>query len=322
MRRNGQFPTLRAIAEKTGYSIMTVSRALNHPEVVKEDTRAAILSAVRELQYYPNSVARALSAGKTSIAYVYIPSDYEATNLFFMNVVAGIGEALGERDRSLIVKRSWYAGEPCDGIVLMGLREHDIEPALELARKKNCVLFGHVDGIDSIDVNNFEGLRLMTEHVLSRGKKRPLFLSIDEDRPFVRDRERGFLSMLPLGAEKDILRSANNAEDAYKRLRAAFGEDGEIPYDAILCASDDMAIGTLRYLHDRRIPVPGGIAVGGYDAIGRERLAVQRLTSVRQPIYEIGKMLAERLVERIDEAPGLAPECRLIVPTLVEGDTT
>ena len=68
MRRNGEFPTLRAIAEKTGYSIMTVSRALNHPEVVKEDTRAAILSAVRELQYYPNSVARALSAGKTSIA--------------------------------------------------------------------------------------------------------------------------------------------------------------------------------------------------------------------------------------------------------------
>ena len=128
--------------------------------------------------------------------------------------------------------------------------------------------------------------------------------------------------MLPLGAEKDILRSANNAEDAYKTLRAAFGEDGEIPYDAILCASDDMAIGTLRYLRDRRIPVPGGIAVGGYDAIGRERLAVQRLTSVRQPIYEIGKMLAERLVERIDEAPGLATECRLIVPTLVQGDST
>ncbi len=319
-KRCGSFPTLKEIAEETGYSMMTVSRALNHPELVQETTRDTILSAARERKYYPNSVARALSSGKTSIIYVYIPQDYAATNPFFMQVVAGLGETLGEYSYSMLIKRSWYEGEVCDGIVLMGLRENDILKAQNLAESKNVIVFGHVDKIDSIDVNNFEGMRLLTSHVLKRGRKHPMLLSIDEKRPFVHDRECGFLSELPLGAEKDIYRCANEVETAYNFMVKTFGNN-PLPYDAICCASDDMALGVIRYCRDQGLRVPEDISIGGFDGLGKEQLSLPNITTIHQPIYEIGKALAKRLVTRITSTTHLVPTCEFVAPKIKKGGT-
>lgn len=320
-KRSGRFPTLKEIAKVTGYSVMTVSRALNHPEMVQKETREEILRAVKEKNYNPNSIARALSSGKTSIIYVYIPQDYAATNPFFMQVVAGMGESFGEEGYSLLIRRNWYAGEVCDGIVLMGLRENDIVKAQELASSKNVILFGHVEGIDSLDVNNYEGMKLLTEHILSRGKKRLMLLSIDEKRPFVHDREKGFLAASSSASSHDIYHSENQAEAAYSFMKETFGKE-VFPYDAICCSSDDMALGVLRFLRDLNLRCPEDVAVGGFDGLGKHLSSLPPLTTIKQPIYEIGKELANRLEKRIAAASSYEPISQFVTPILIEGGTT
>ena len=93
--------TLKSIAKATGYSVITVSRVINTPEKVKESTRKIIEAEIERQNFRPNILARALVQNRTNIIFVYIPPDIEAINPFFLHVVSGIGEVLGEKGFSL-----------------------------------------------------------------------------------------------------------------------------------------------------------------------------------------------------------------------------
>lgn len=275
---------------------MTVSRVLNHPEKVRNSTRARVLEAAKRLNYKPNSVAQALSNGRTNIIFCYVPEDLIGSK-FYLDVLAGISEELGELGYSVLLRKKWYASEACDGIILMGLRSEDAQRALELSSKRQVVVFGHVDGVDSMDVDNKFGMKLMAEYLLQKRHKKILYLSILDNRDFISDREAGFVEAVRGKAEYVIWKTANNSMSAHSFLEANFRkEDG---FDAICAASDELALGAMSYLKERGIKVPDDISVTGFDGLGRECLSVPTITSIHQPIFEIGKRLASRLVSKI-----------------------
>ncbi|HOC80421.1 MAG TPA: LacI family DNA-binding transcriptional regulator, partial [Bacilli bacterium] len=160
--------TLKGLSKITGYSAITISRALNKPNLVKEKTREKILYAVNKYHYSPNNVAKALVYNRTNIIYLYVSYNLDPTNQFVLQVSAGISGYLGEHGYSVLLSKKWYNHEAVDGLILMGLSLEDEQNLKSLALEKPLVLFGHSENVDCIDVDNIKGMEMITEYALAK----------------------------------------------------------------------------------------------------------------------------------------------------------
>lgn len=314
--------TLKDIAKATGFSVITVSRVINSPHLVKEKTRKIIEAEIARQNFKPNVLARALVQNRTNIIYVYIPADIDAINPFFLHVVSGIGEVLGEKGFSLLLKRSWYEGEDCDGCIFMGLSAEDEAKVFELSKTKPVCVFGYVEGVSSVDVDNYQGLYLMTSHVLSKGYRTLTYLGIDDYRRFILQRKKGFSDAVMSQKDKitvKYLAAKNNENDAYKVVGQSL-KQGDTP-EVIVCATDDMAIGAIRAIKEKGLEVPRDIAVTGFDGLGTQEVAHPRLTTIHQPIYEAGKALAHRIITLIENKNELPVNHAFIETTIIHRES-
>ncbi len=315
--------TLKDLAQITGYSAITISRAINTPEKVKKATRDKILAEIEKHRYFPNNVAKALVYNRTNIVFVYIPNDLSPTNQFVMQVNAGISEYLGKHGYSLLVSRHWYHQEAADGLILMGLSESDEIALRSLAKEKPLVLFGHDPWVDCIDIDNFEGMRLITEFAIKTGHLQPAFFGINQAKKFTKDRYLGYQKAL---AEQHIIENKshviftdNNSDAGFKEATTLIKKYPEI--NCIICSSDDQAIGALRAAQEMGKRVPEDLAITGFDGLGSELVTYPKLTTIHQPIFEAGMELAKRLLEKIKHPDNQGPVVSFYKPSLVIHDT-
>jgi LacI family transcriptional regulator len=316
--------TLKALSKITGYSMITISRAINYPHLLQKDTREKILSAIEKYRYTPNNVAKALVYQRTNIIHVYIPEDLSPTNQFVMQVIAGIGSYLGDNGYSILISKNWYKHQNVDGLIVMGLSLQDEERLHDLAKTKPLVLFGHDDAVDCVDVDNVNGMELATDHAIACGYEHIAFLGIAQDKKFTKDRYLGYeKSLLRHGRLVDadqVLFTDNNIDAAYKAGKKLLKEHPEI--DCIVCSSDDMAIGVMQAAQNMNISIPIRLGVVGYDGLGVELLAHPKLTTIHQPVYEIGIELAKIVLMKIKDAISAATKTNFYAPILQVGATT
>lgn len=295
--------TLKEIAKATGFSIITISRVINHPEKVQSETRSIIQAEIEKRGYHPNNIAKALVSNKTNIVFVYIPIDYNHNSPFYVQVLAGIGEGLGNRGYSMLLKHGWYANESCDGIILMGLTSQDEMRLTKLCENHHVVVFGHSEFANSIDVNNRYGAKAITSLALNSGYSTLAYVSINQDRKFVSDRLEGYRDAhKEKGLRYDdnfIIATSNNEIGGYQAGKAILTMKKRP--DAIICASDDIALGVIRAAREKGLEIPRDIGVSGFDGLGTEKLSYPKITTVHQPIYEIGNRLADFIVDRIEK---------------------
>ena len=293
--------TLKGLSKITGYSAITISRALNKPDLVTEKTREKILYAVKKYHYSPNNVAKALVYNRTNIIYLYIPYNLEPTNQFVLQVSAGISGYLGEHGYSVLLSKKWYQHEAVDGLILMGLTLEDEENLKTLALEKPLVLFGHSDNVDCIDVDNKLGMEMMTEYVLSKGYQNLAFIGINENKKFTLDRYQGFKNIVTkqnlVFNEKRAIFTDNSANSGYNAAISLLSKDSKI--DCFVCSSDDQAAGVIQAANELRLSVPNDLGVTGFDGLGKELIIKPHLTTIHQPIYEVGVELAKLLLKKI-----------------------
>lgn len=292
--------TLKELSEITGYSMITISRALNNPNKLKKETLEIILKAIDKYNYKPNNLAQALVYKRTNIIYLYVPSELKSTHPFVMQLISGIGSFAGEQGLSILLRRTWYAGEPCDGIILVGLTIDDEEKIGSLPKDKPVILFGHNEFVDYLDINNYSGSKMMTKYVISKGYSNLKYIGIDKPMKYTKDRVNGHMdAVMEAGFDKSplIYLIDNNEEDGYEKGLELLQDENQV--DAIICASDYIAIGIVRAARQLGIKVPEELAVTGFDGLGYENLTTPRITTVRQPIYEIGEELAKSIYEKI-----------------------
>lgn len=294
--------TLKDIANETGFSIITVSRVVRNPDLVKKETREIIEQAIKKYNYTPNSLAQALVYKRTNIIYLYMPPDLESTHPFVMQLIAGIGSYAGEQGYSVLLKREWYDEQPCDGLILVGLTLEDEASLVSLNQKKPLVLFGHHDLVDWIDVDNAYGSQMITEYVLNRGYRNLVYLGINQRKKFTKDRLNGFtkaVSTFNQPVNSQVLLCDNKENEGYEAAMQLLTQP-EKP-EVIVCASDYLAIGVMRAANKLNIQIPEQLGVTGFDGLGFENLVSPYLTTVRQPIYEIGYDLAKKLLYKINQ---------------------
>jgi LacI family transcriptional regulator len=269
-------------------------------------------------------VAKALVYNRTNIIYLYIPYNLDPTNQFVLQVSAGISGYLGEHGYSVLLSKKWYQHEAVDGLIVMGLTIEDEENLKTLALEKPLVLFGHSDNVDCIDVDNKLGMEMMTEHVIKKGYQNLAFIGISENKKFTLDRYQGFNNILNKNNrsfdEKRAIFTANSANSGYMAAFSLLSQDPKI--DCLICSSDDQAAGAIQAANELGRSVPNSLGVTGFDGLGKELITKPNLTTIHQPIYEVGIELAKLLLKKIHHPRSVNSGISYYKPELKIADST
>ncbi len=313
--------TINDIAKITGFSVMTVSRALNEPDRVREDTRKKIMAAIDKLGYVQNRGARSLAKGCAFNICLYIPSVLDSTEAFVAQTVSAIGERLGYLGYSLSLRRRMAVDDNCDGMIAVGLNIDDEEEFMRISAQKPSVLYGNSNAFANwVDVDNFKGVYDVTEYIIGKGHRNIAYIGMDYNEHYVLQRKAGFLRALEdhgLSCPDNMIIISDNSEaagfNACERLL-----DTASP-TAVVCATDLIAVGCMHALQRKKIAIPEKIAVSGFDGFGFENTVFPKLTTVKQPLYDMGVKLADTVIGMIN---GKIPEKGIYVaPHLMIGES-
>jgi LacI family transcriptional regulator len=296
---------LKDIAKASGFSIITVSRAINCPEKLKPETKKRIQEIMDSTHYIPNMAARNLAAKRTGIIDVYIPERIDINNPFMMHFIAGVSEVLSEQMYSFLIKSSWKKNHSCDGYIVTGLDTNEINDFYARASAQNLpvVLFGHTDiqEVDWFDVDNVAGAEGAVNYLIQHKHTKIAMINSDENKDYTIDRFMGYTRALKqsgVGLNPRLILKAPNTmiggKNAVKKLL------GAEEFSAVFCATDPLAAGAISGITGQGLKVPGNISVMGFDGLGIQFLADPHITTMRQPVVEAGRTLAGMMIDKIN----------------------
>jgi len=316
--------TLEEVAKLAGVSRATVSRVVNGSPRVSGDVRRSVETAVSQLGYIPNRAARSLVTRRSgSIAVVITePTGRLFSDPFFPRLLRGISASMAGRDVQVVLlmpdtladsqrTADYLAAGHVDGAVLVSLHGDDPLPARIAAARIPIVVVGRPlrgDSLSYVDVDNRGGGRSAVAHLAAGGRRVIATIGGPSDMAAANDRLAGY---------RDAIADAGLAHDPALEAIADFTQDGGATamrrilaqrpdVDAVFAASDLMAAGAMSVLDAAGRRVPVDVAVVGYDDSPVAATSRPALTSVRQPIEEMGQETARLLldfVEGTDRAP-------------------
>lgn len=319
-RPKGRSITILDVARESGVSYSTVSRVLNGFEFVKETTRKRVLEAADRLGYVANLQARSLAGGKSQIIGLLVPG---FDNGYISEIIRGIDEELARSNYDLMLytthrhrgKESVYVSTIANGLTDGLLLIVPLVPAayLDALQAQN---FPHVlidqsaasEKSSMVDATNWQGAYDATTYLIELGHTRIGFISGLPELSSAVERLEGYRAALQdhaipftetLIAEGDFLQSsgypaAQHLLDLPERPTAIFA------------ANDLSAMGTMEAVRERGLRIPKDISVIGFDDIPQASIAYPKLTTIRQPLDQMGRVGAKLLLEQI-ENPGRPP---------------
>lgn len=303
--------TIRDVAKLAGVSTATVSRVLNEQGVVNDETKEKVLDAIEKLNYKPNTIAKNFRQNKTDSIIVVVP---DITNTFFSKIFLGMQEIANQNGYNLFLcntnndveKELQYIKfterRGADGIIFLTARVN-YSSILELNRICPVVIAcEYIDNLDipTVSIDNFKAAYEATEYLIRLGHKKIAYINGPKGIVLSRDRLRGYKAALQrYGIDVDnnlVFDGDFYYESGYKQASKVLLNKG---VSAVFTASDDMAAGFIRYCIDNKIRVPEDISVIGFDNIKLATIIKPELTTIAQPMYEIGKTSMDMLIKLI-----------------------
>lgn len=286
-----------------------MSRVINAKGYVSDMTKAKVDTAIRELNYRPNDVARSLFKGKSKMIALFVP---DIKNPFFPELARAVEDISNQQGYTFILcntdndnqKEITYlqalAQKSVDGVILvsstMSLNQiEDINiPMIALDRKINSELI-------SVTVNNYEGARFAVQYLQAKGCKRIAHIAGPKTVSSAINRLNGYLDEVKVKDwyKDDYLTQGDYSMDiAFENTRKLLFNHPEI--DGIFAANDVMGVGVLRAAKSLGIKVPDELQVISFDGIELGTITSPSLTTMAQPIYTIGKRATEILIRKIE----------------------
>ncbi len=320
-------PTLDSVAARAGVSRATASRVVNGMPVTPTSAES-VRRAVEELGYVPNHAARTLVTQRTDLIALVLPETTTrvfSDDQFFPGVIQGVSQQLEAADKQLVlmlagseasharIERS-VAAHHVDGVMLASLHGADPLPAALTRIGIPVVCNERSLGPTSppyVGVDNVGGAEAAVRHLLDAGRNRIATIAGPQDMIGGIDRLTGYRNALRDSARRSIVAVGDFTLDSgYTAMRQLLDDDPRL--DAVFVASDLMADGALQALRQAGRHVPDDIAVIGFDDIARAQYTDPPLTTVRQPIIEIGRQMARQLLRLV---AGEDIEHRMTLPT-------
>ncbi|MCJ8010293.1 LacI family transcriptional regulator [Paenibacillus sp. KQZ6P-2] len=307
-------PTIRDVAKMAEVSISTVSRVMNAPESVVESKRVRVLEAIEKLQYQPNSFARGLIYKKSFTLGLLIP---DIENFYYTGIIRGMQDAcikLGyslmicntDRDKNRLLSYiDAFHEKQVDGIVFASdVMFPEYYEKLVRCRIPFVLLSTHSDEyeVPSVEVDDEEAAYDAVKFLIELGHRDIGMIGFNHENSISGPpRYQGFIRALnEAGLEHNVekIRCATHRfEHAYHAAHELFTDYPEIT--AVFCVADEFAMGVISYLKDRSILVPGQVSVVGFDNLRIANMFIPKLTTVAQPMYDMGYRAAEKLHELV-----------------------
>lgn len=313
-------PTLEDVAKLAKVSRMTVSRVFSSKNNVSEETANRIKKIAQDLGYHPNLIARSLSNKKAMTIGVFVP---KTKNLFYdiyiTQILSGISDVTQELNYRILFLPIDRNGDLNNNQYISIARSHLVDGIILIKTKKNdeglddlvkinfpFVLVNHRStskNYNYVDTCNSKGAEIAVEYLHKLGHRKIAFVTGSMDETNAIDRLKGYKNKIKeLGLaykEEWIISGDFSQEKAYQESKKLFGSSN-LP-TAIFCSDDYMAIGVMNRIRELGLSVPGDISIIGFDDIEIASYIHPPLTTIRQPMYNIGKRSTEILLDLINK---------------------
>lgn len=309
--------SIHDVAKRAGVSIKTVSRVINNEPNVRDNTRAVVVKAINELNYRPNASARSLK-GRRSYLVGLLYDNPSAS--YVANVQRGVIDMTRERGYDLLIHPCNYKDPAleqeveslirhsnADGIILTPPLSDDRKltdlldrlstPYVRMAPAKSD------KGSSAVYTNDRDSVADLTRYLVSLGHKRIAFIIGHPDHKAVGNRYLGYqdgLKSSGLKLAKNLVLQGNNSFESGEECARKLLLRKSRP-TAIIASNDDMATGVLRVSHEMGIRIPQELSVAGFDDIPMASQVWPSLTTIRQPINEMGEKATELLLRQLHD---------------------
>jgi LacI family transcriptional regulator, repressor for deo operon, udp, cdd, tsx, nupC, and nupG len=304
---------IREVAKRAGVSTATVSRVLSRPDVVSPDTRVRVLKAVERLGYEPNSVAKNLRTLKSRKLLVTVP---DISNPFFALILQGIEDTAQKNGYAVLLgdtqhdelREERYAlmlkQKEADGLIFLGHRLPKVAATVVQEMSPRCAPivngceFSASLGVPSVHIDNAKAASVAMEHLYELGHETIGVVTGPLVSPLSRDRLEGALAAARRhGREQDVMVmhgdfSIRSGAEAAAGLLALPDRPS-----AVFCFNDEMAMGVIATARQKGLRVPDDLSVVGFDDIRFAQCVDPPLTTIAQPMREIGEGTVRLLLE-------------------------
>jgi DNA-binding LacI/PurR family transcriptional regulator len=327
-------PTIKEIAKLAGVSKSTVSRVVTGNGYASPEARKKILDTIRELQYKPNAVARAMVSKRTKNIGVIIYRDHQpiASHPLYGKILDAIlesAEALGysvfvTTDKEMSLRSADFMLEKrVDGLILISRLRNNVIAYIKSFGVPYLMVNGTTDDEEVIHIVNQDekGGRLAAEYLMRNHERIAMIEGPQEHRSHFM-RSSGFQAMLeqlgkPLGTSSVYSSAASTFESGYRTLEANWTDFEKEGFTALFCTNDMMALGAIKFLAERGIGIPEQVAVMGYDNVDLASMYQPSLTTIGVESAKMGRdaviILDKLMMEEAYDARSIEQEPRLIV---------
>ena len=301
------------IAKRANVSTATVSRAINQSGPVKAATARKVWRAISELNYYPNSHARALVSGRSRLIGLIVS---DITNPFFPELIRSFETQASQQQYDLLLTSTDYLTSrmttclrrmlerKVDGVAMM-TSEMDLSLIKELGRRGVPLVFMDVGQVgpkmSHVAIDYANGVRQAVDHLVALGHKQIGFISGPLDLHSARTRRQAFLDAMRahgLSPDKRLIREGTHTAEGGQKAMAALLRLSRHP-TAVVSSNDWTAIGALHAVHDAGLRVPSDVSLVGFDDIPLVSYTNPALTTVRMSAADVGSTAFEALFKLI-----------------------
>lgn len=305
--------TIKDVAKKAGVSLATVSRTLSGKDPVRPETRERVMTAIKELNYSPNAFARQLRTQHTNNVVVIVP---DIGNSIYHKFIRGVEAEASQNGYQILIAD--VKGQPdIEKYYFKAIQERAVDGIISasasIAEKilnqiaKDYPLIMAMQQIpnmtvSSVTIDNMTASREITTHIIRLGHKTIAYISSNQNLLLYQDRLIGYQNALEnhgIRFDKNLVRfDEPSIQGGYKCMCQLL--DSEKNITAVVTAGDTMAIGAMRAIQEYGMKVPDDIAVVGFDDIEISSYWTPALTTIRQPVYQIGQRSFQRLLNMIN----------------------
>lgn len=300
-------PTIYDVAQRAGVSIATVSRVFRGTAPVAVATRSRVLDAVAELGFTPSRAGRSLAEGRHAANGIVFP---DLSGPYYAEVVLGYEEAAGELGRSVLILSTHGRQEAAemvidlagrvDGLVILGRTVDDEVVAKIAATRLPIVLLARpaIGEIVRIAADNTDSATQLAAHLEAHGHRRLALIGDPAASPDVAERWDAILRAVGPEVGDQLtgpIRCGFDETSGHQTARRLLAAEAAGRPDALVCANDELALGAMLAAEELGLRVPDDIAITGWDDVMASRHARPGLTTVRQPMRQLGVQAARTL---------------------------
>lgn len=326
--------TLKDVALEAGVSTMSVSKALNNKHGVSEATKKRIFEAVKKLNYTPNSVAQSLRSSKTNTIGVVMS---DSSPHVFSDLLQGVSKAASDSGYGVLLTNTGQdqdrekqaidllISKRIDGLIVAAPVKIDAGELERVISMGIPIIFmmraPQIPGIDYVINDNYFGGIVSARHLYEKGARDFYFITMDSH--VGRERMRGYTEYLAQQnmdtSKMPVYHAKPQIQDGYDAMREIL--DKGITSGAVCAGCDMIAIGAMSAILNRGLRIPEDFRLMGYDDIDLAGYLRVPLTTIRQPIYDIGVQGVQLLLNRMEE-PKSPYQSLVLQPQLIERHST